>query len=62
VSQVLKGKPTIDGRPGESMDDLDFNKLEKELKEEHGIESRLFLFNIFMGAWRVATRVINIPC
>ena len=34
--QVLKGKPTIDGRPGESMDDLDFDKLENELKNEHG--------------------------
>lgn len=35
-TQVLKGKPAIDGRPGASMDELDFDKLEKDLKEEHG--------------------------
>lgn len=35
--QVLKGKPAIDGRPGENMDELDFDKLEEDIKKEHGL-------------------------
>ncbi len=33
--QVLKGAPTIDGRPGESMEALDFSKLKEELIMKH---------------------------
>ena len=32
-ARVLKGKPTITGRPGESMPPLDFDKLRTELEE-----------------------------
>lgn len=38
-TQVLKGKPGIEGRPGESMEALDFEKLEEDLKKEHGEHS-----------------------
>ena len=44
--QVLKGKPTIDGRPGESMEALDFDKLENDLKDEHGNEIARFLSSV----------------
>lgn len=33
---MLKGLPTIDGRPGEQMPSLDFANLKKELTEDHG--------------------------
>jgi len=35
-SRLLKGKPTIDGRPGESLPPLDFEKLESDLKQDFG--------------------------
>lgn len=34
-SRVLKDMPRIEGRPGASLKPLDFNKLEKDLKESH---------------------------
>lgn len=34
-SRVLKDMPRIEGRPGEKMDPLDFDKLKRELKESH---------------------------
>lgn len=34
-SKVLKDMPRIEGRPGESMPPLDFDKLKKDLKESH---------------------------
>lgn len=34
-SRVLKDMPRIEGRPGEKMDPLDFDKLKGELKESH---------------------------
>lgn len=33
---MLKGRPTIDGRPGESLEPLDFDKLKKKLQDEYG--------------------------
>ena len=33
--QVLRGAPTIDGRPGEFMDPLDFDKLREDLESKH---------------------------
>eukprot|EP00112_Aurelia_sp_Birch-Aquarium-sp1_P007331 Seg1798.9 transcript_id=Seg1798.9/GoldUCD/mRNA.D3Y31 product="Pyruvate carboxylase mitochondrial" protein_id=Seg1798.9/GoldUCD/D3Y31 len=35
-TKLLKGKPTIDGRPGESLPAIDFDKLEADLKNEYG--------------------------
>lgn len=35
-SRILKGLPKIEGRPGETLQPLDFAKLTKELKEVHG--------------------------
>ena len=34
--QALKGRPTIDGRPGESLEPLDFDALKSKLQEEFG--------------------------
>ena len=34
--QILKGRSTIDGRPGESLDDFDFDTLKKKLQEDFG--------------------------
>lgn len=34
-SRVLKDMPRIEGRPGEKMDPLDFDKLKRELSESH---------------------------
>lgn len=33
---MLKGRPTIDGRPGESLEPLDFDGLKKKLQDEYG--------------------------
>jgi len=35
-TQVLKGLPSTDGRPGATMPDFDFDKLEGELNEKYG--------------------------
>lgn len=35
-TQILRGKPTIDGRPGESLDAINFEQLEIDLKKEYG--------------------------
>ncbi|XP_065057010.1 pyruvate carboxylase, mitochondrial-like isoform X2 [Rhopilema esculentum] len=35
-TKLLKGKPTVDGRPGESLPPLDFEQLEAELKQDYG--------------------------
>jgi pyruvate carboxylase len=35
-TKVLKGKPSINGRAGESLPPLDFHKLKRELIEKHG--------------------------
>uniref|UniRef100_A0ACB8G8I9 Uncharacterized protein n=1 Tax=Sphaerodactylus townsendi TaxID=933632 RepID=A0ACB8G8I9_9SAUR len=37
-SKVLKDLPCIEGRPGASLPPMDFQKLEKELREKHGEE------------------------
>ena len=34
--QALKGRPTIDGRPGESLEPLDFDALKSKLQQEFG--------------------------
>ncbi|KAF7990703.1 hypothetical protein HCN44_000508 [Aphidius gifuensis] len=34
-SKILKDMPRVNGRPGESLSPLDFNKLEKELRDNH---------------------------
>lgn len=39
-TKVLKGKPTINGRPGESMTPLDFDELKTKLEKKHGVEMR----------------------
>ena len=33
---MLKGRPTIDGRPGESLEPLDFDALKAKLQEDYG--------------------------
>jgi len=33
---MLKGRPTIDGRPGESLEPLDFDALKAKLQEDFG--------------------------
>ena len=33
---MLKGRLTIDGRPGESLEPLDFDGLKKKLQDEYG--------------------------
>ncbi|XP_045187264.2 pyruvate carboxylase 1-like isoform X3 [Mercenaria mercenaria] len=35
-TRILQGKPRIEGRPGETLKPLDFNKLRSDLLEEHG--------------------------
>lgn len=35
-TKMLKGRPTIDGRPGESLEPLDFDGLKKKLQDEYG--------------------------
>merc|ERR1712136_321260 len=35
-SKILRGEPTIDGRPGASMEPLDLQELNKRLSEEFG--------------------------
>lgn len=34
--QMLAGRPTVDGRPGEDMPPLDFDQLKEDLLEKHG--------------------------
>ena len=34
--QILRGKPKVEGRPGASMDPVDFDKLKSDLIEKHG--------------------------
>ena len=36
IDQMIKDKPRIDGRPGEMLPPLDFEKLQGELIEKHG--------------------------
>ena len=36
LNQMLKGRPTIDGRPGESLEPLDFDALKAKLQEDFG--------------------------
>ena len=36
IYQMLKGRPTIDGRPGESLEPLDFDALKAKLQEDFG--------------------------
>lgn len=35
--QILRGAPTVEGRPGEHLEPLNFNNLKEELEEKHGI-------------------------
>ena len=35
----MKGRPTIDGRPGESLEAFDFDTLKAKLKEDFGKKS-----------------------
>ncbi|XP_076813420.1 pyruvate carboxylase, mitochondrial-like [Clavelina lepadiformis] len=35
-SKIIRDQPVFEGRPGEILEPLDFDKLKKELKEEHG--------------------------
>lgn len=35
-TKILKGRPTIDGRPGESLEPLDFDALKAKLQEDFG--------------------------
>lgn len=37
---MLRGKPKIDGRPGDSLAPLDFDKLRTDLEEKHGRKLR----------------------
>ncbi|KAF7638497.1 hypothetical protein Mgra_00002175 [Meloidogyne graminicola] len=39
-TKILRGKKKIDGRPGEGMPPMDFEKKKKELEEKHGRELR----------------------
>jgi pyruvate carboxylase len=39
-TKILKGSPTVDGRPGASMEHIDFVQLKKDLVEKHGTEIR----------------------
>lgn len=36
LSQILKGQKSLDGRPGESLPPVDFEKLTADLAEKHG--------------------------
>ena len=52
---MLKGRPTIDGRPGESLEPLDFDALKKKLQDEYGtIHLLTLLLVIFQSPpdWR----------
>ena len=40
--QALKGRPTIEGRPGESLEPLDFEALKSKLQEEFGKYESLY--------------------
>ena len=35
-TKILRGKPKMDGRPGEQLAPLDFDKKKEELEEKHG--------------------------
>ena len=35
LPQILKGAATIEGRPGESLEALDFDSLKQSLEEKH---------------------------
>lgn len=39
-SKILRGRPTVDGRPGAKLPPLDFDKLRTELEEKHGRQLR----------------------
>lgn len=39
-TKVLRGKPKIDGRPGENLPPLDLEKLKTDLEEKHGRKLR----------------------
>lgn len=39
-TKVLRGKPKIEGRPGEGIKPFDFDAKKKELEEKHGRELR----------------------
>jgi len=36
ITQIVKDKPIIEGRPGESLKPLDFEDLKGKLQENHG--------------------------
>ena len=46
----MKGKPVVEGRPGESLPPVDFDALTEKLKKEHGKCQLLILY--FILAWR----------
>lgn len=35
-SKILRGKPTVDGRPGQDLTPVDFDKLRSDLEHKHG--------------------------
>jgi pyruvate carboxylase len=37
-TKILKGAPIVEGRPGATMEPLDFKKLKTDLQERHGVE------------------------
>ena len=53
--QMLKGRPTIDGRPGESLEPLDFDALKAKLEDNFGEFENLSIMSCTMcfdQAWR----------
>ena len=46
--QILKGRPMIDGRPGESLEALDFDALKSKLQEEYGKKGVWHLLSAFL--------------
>lgn len=48
---MLKGRPTIDGRPGESLEPLDFDALKAKLQEDFGEIKNLTIYLLYVLAW-----------
>lgn len=48
---MLKGRPTIDGRPGESLEPLDFDALKAKLQEDFGETENLTIYLLYVLAW-----------
>lgn len=48
---MLKGRPTIDGRPGESLEPLDFDALKAKLQEDFGEIENLTIYLLYVLAW-----------